>query len=92
MNPTPTDDIVQLTTAPNPADAHIWRQALEAEDIQCHVVGDYLNAGYGDIPGLKAEVWVHKKDLERAREVLSRGQPLAEDEDVEVDSEGADET
>ena len=50
------------------------RRELEAEGIRCEVVGDYLNAGLGDIPGLKAELWVHQEDVERARGVLQRGQ------------------
>ena len=28
-------DIVRLVTAPNPMQAHIWRQALESEGIRC---------------------------------------------------------
>jgi hypothetical protein len=69
-----SDDIVRLVTAPNPADAHIWQQALLAEAIPCHVVGDYLDAGIGDIPGFKAEIWVHRDDLVRAQAVIQQGQ------------------
>jgi len=68
------DDIVRLATATNPQEAHLWRQALEDEGIRCHVVGDYLDAGVGDIPGLRAEVWVHREDLERARTFLDAHQ------------------
>ena len=32
--------------------------------------GDYLSAGLGDIPGLQAEIWVHKEDVARGEEVL----------------------
>jgi len=73
------DDLVRLVTAPNPADAHIWQQALEAEDIRSHVVGDYLGAGIGDIPGMTAEIWVHRDDLARAEEVLRRGQEVSDE-------------
>jgi hypothetical protein len=64
------DDIVQLVTAPNPAQAHIWKQALRDEGIDCKVVGDYLNAGIGDVSGIQAEVWVHRHDLDKAKAVL----------------------
>jgi hypothetical protein len=65
-----SDDIVRLATAPNPAQAHIWEQALRQAGVRCKVVGDYLDAGLGDIPGLRAEVWVHKDDVARGEEVL----------------------
>lgn len=68
------DDIVRLATAPNPAQAHIWQEALEAEGIRCQVVGDYLDAGLGDIPGLSAELWVHKEDAVRAEAILRAGE------------------
>lgn len=63
-------EIVCLVTAPNPAAAHIWEQALQAEGIQATVVGDYLDAGLGDIPGARAEIWVHRDDVTRAETVL----------------------
>ena len=66
------DDIVRLATADTPALAHIWQQALGEEGIESHVVGDYLDAGFGDIPGMKAELWVHRDDVEKAIEVLRR--------------------
>jgi Putative prokaryotic signal transducing protein len=79
----PDDDIVRLATAPNPAQAHIWQQALLNEGIQSRVVGDYLDAGLGDIPGVEAEVWVHRDDLARAEEILRRGQEIAEEPDLD---------
>lgn len=63
-------DLVRLATAVNPFEAHIWQQALEQEGIRCQVLGDYLDAGVGDIPGIEAEVWVKAADLERAEAVL----------------------
>lgn len=72
------DDIVRLAAAPNPVAAHVWRQALEDEGIRCQVVGDYLEAGLGDLPGLGAELWVHRDDLARAEEVLRRPPPAAD--------------
>jgi hypothetical protein len=80
------DDIVRLATAPTPAQAHIWQQALADEGIRAHVVGDYLDAGVGNIPGLNAEIWVHRDDLARAEEILRRGQDVA-GEDTAGESE-----
>jgi hypothetical protein len=68
------DDVVRLAIADNPVQAHIWQQAMEEEGITCQVVGDYLDAGLGNIPGLKAELWVHQEDVERARAVLAEAQ------------------
>lgn len=66
------DDIVRLATARNPFQAHAWEQALRAEGLQCKVVGDYLEAGIGDISGLLPEIWVHRDDLARAEKLLQR--------------------
>jgi hypothetical protein len=73
------DDIVKLATASNPVQAHLWQQVLEAEGIRCQAVGDYLDAGFGDIPGMRAEIWVHRGDVERALEILrtSQARPAA---------------
>jgi Putative prokaryotic signal transducing protein len=76
MTPEPLDDIVRLATAPNPAQAHIWEQALRQAGVRCKVVGDYLDAGIGDIPGLRAEIWVHKEDVTHAEEILREMLPV----------------
>jgi hypothetical protein len=76
-------DVVRLAQASNPQEAHIWRQALEAEGIRCKVVGDYLDAGLGDISSLRAEVWVHRDDLTRAEAILRQGQEVADEEDAD---------
>lgn len=78
------DDIVRLVTAPNPVQAHILEQALLDEGIEAKVVGDYLNAGIGGVPGLTPEVWVHRNDVAAGEEVLRRSReaelaPGAED-------------
>jgi hypothetical protein len=65
-------DVVRLATAANPVEAHIFEQALKDEGIRCKVVGEFLDAGVGDIPGLNAEIWVHREDLSRATEILRR--------------------
>src|SRR4051794_7603510 len=82
-----SDDIVRLTTANNPQDAHVIQQALEAEGIRSHTVGDYLDAGLGDVPGIQAEVWVPREDLERAEALLAAHArlTLGEDEEPPVD-------
>jgi hypothetical protein len=86
------DDIVRLSDASNPQEAHVLRQALEEEGIRAQVVGDYLDAWSGDMIGARPEVWVHRDDLPRAQEVLARHTRVAsaagEDEGAD---EGADE-
>jgi hypothetical protein len=67
-------DLVRLATAVNPFEAHIWQQALQEEGIRCQVLGDYLDAGVGDIPGIEAEVWVDAADLDRAEAILRQHQ------------------
>jgi len=84
MSANPDDEIVRLLTAPNPAEAHIWEQALRDEGIKAKVVGDFLDAGLGDIPGMKAELWVRRGDAERAMEILRRSQ------ESEPDDKGTD--
>ncbi len=79
------DDIVRIAMAPNPATAHIWCDALKADGIRCKVAGDYLAAGFGDLQGMKPEVWVHKDDVERATEVLKKGPALGEGEQTKED-------
>lgn len=82
------DDVVRLATALHPMQAHIWEQALNSEGIPCNVVGDYLEAGLGEISGPSAEIWVHKDDLARAEEILRQGQAAHE----EVEEEERDES
>jgi hypothetical protein len=64
------DNIVRLATASNPVEAHILKQALDEAGVRSKVVGDYLAASVGDIPGLYPEIWVHEDDLARAQEIL----------------------
>lgn len=70
----PNDNVVSLSTAPNPALAHIWKNALREEDIHCQVVGDFLDAGLGDISGVQPQIWIERRDMTRARAVLRRCQ------------------
>ena len=75
-----SNEIVRLTTVANSVQAHIYKQALAAEGIRCQVVGDLLDAGLGDVPGMRAEVWVYRDDLARAEEILRRGQEVSEEQ------------
>ena len=78
-------DVIRLATADTPVQAHIWQQALQEEGIECQVVGDYLDAGLGDIPGMRAELWVHEQDAQRALAVLqtAEGHATVEEEEDE---------
>lgn len=82
-----SDDIVRLTTANNPQDAHVIQQALEEAGIRARTVGDYLDSGLGDVPGIQAEVWVHRDDLERAEALLADHRKLSLNEDEELPPE-----
>jgi hypothetical protein len=75
------NDVVRLATAANPFQAHVWQESLEREGIKSQVVGDYLDAGIGDIPGVGPEIWVHRNDKARAEMILREGEPLS-DEDL----------
>ena len=79
-------DVVRLTTAANPLEAHLVEQALQDEGIASKVVGDYLDAGLGDIPGMQAEVWVHRDDFAAAEAVLKarRERPLEDEKEPEA--------
>ncbi|GIW81787.1 MAG: hypothetical protein KatS3mg105_3594 [Gemmatales bacterium] len=66
------DELVRLMTVPNPATGHIIEQALQAEGIEAKVVGDYLDASFGDLPGTLPEIWVHQKDLEAAKKIVEQ--------------------
>ena len=79
MNSEDQHDVVRLAAAANPFQAHIWQQALEQEGIRCQVLGDYLDAGLGDIPGFSAEVWVEAADLARAEAILRQHRDHSEE-------------
>jgi hypothetical protein len=74
------NDVIRLATAANPFQAHVWQQMLEREGIKSQVVGDYLSAGLGDIPGVRPEVWVHRDDQARAEIILREGEPISEED------------
>lgn len=65
-------EMVRLAAASNSFQAHIWRDALRAQGIHCQVVGEYLEAGLGDVQGISAEVWVDPSQLKPAKAFLRR--------------------
>ena len=79
MHTTDQHEIIRLAAAANPFQAHIWQQALQQEGIRCQVLGDYLDAGIGDIPGVGAEVWVEAADLARAEAILDQDRGRSEE-------------
>jgi hypothetical protein len=89
-----SQSLVRLATAPNPVLAHVWEQALRDEGIESKVLGDYLDAGIGDIPGLTAEIWVKESDLAAAQEILRRDPPprppLSQKEDLDETEDDPD--
>ncbi len=80
MSSTDPDEVVRLITASNYVQAHVWEQALRAAGIECRVVGDYLTASVGGVPGVPAEIWVHRNDLERARGLLEEAKAAPEED------------
>jgi Putative prokaryotic signal transducing protein len=79
MYSTDQHEIARLAAAANPFQTHIWQQALQQEGIRCQVLGDYLDAGIGDIPGMGAEVWVEAADLARAEAILDQHRGRSEE-------------
>jgi hypothetical protein len=86
------DDIVRLATATNPFQAHVWEQALKRAGIRCKVVGDYLDAGFGDVPGVRAEIWVHRDDLAQAQRVINEGEEAFGSTSAEEEEPPAEDT
>jgi hypothetical protein len=62
-------DIVCVATTANRALAHDWRESLEAEGIACEV-GEQLDFWFDNVPASQADVWVHRNDAHRAREII----------------------
>ena len=79
MHSTDQHEMARLAAAANPFQAHIWQQALQREGIRCQVLGDYLDAGIGDIPGMGAEVWVEAAHLPRAEAILDQRRGRSEE-------------
>lgn len=67
-------DIVCVATTPNGDLVRIWREALQAEGIECQV-GEQLTFWFDNTPWAQADVWVHRADAHRAREILEHQTP-----------------
>lgn len=67
-------DIVCVAATPNQAQVHAWRNALQAEGIECQV-GEYLTFWFDNTPWAQADVWVHRTNAHRAREILEHQLP-----------------
>lgn len=63
------NEIVCLATTHSRSVAHRWRAALEAEGIECQV-GEELTVWVDNVVRQQADVWVHRTNVQRAREVL----------------------
>jgi len=70
MTPNDPRDVVRLVAVEDTQEAFAIKTALESEGIECQVVGDYLDASLGTLKVIPAEVWVHRRDLERAQQLL----------------------
>lgn len=68
------DDLICVATTSNPALAHVWRNALETEGIECHV-GEYLTYWLDHAPWAQAELWVHAAQADQARDLLAHHLP-----------------
>ena len=78
-------NIVCVAHADTAVEAHIWQNALEEEGIKAKVVGDFLDAGLGNIPGMKAEVWVHEDDLQKATQIIEQIKQAPPDDSEEAE-------
>ena len=67
-------DIVCLATTPNRALAHVWRNALEDEGIECEV-GEALTFWINNVPLAQADLWVHRFNVDRAMRLLEASLP-----------------
>lgn len=68
----PPPAVVRLARVESTEKAHIIKQALENLGIQVLVVGDNLEAGFGDLHTIGPELWVRGADLDKAREFIER--------------------
>jgi hypothetical protein len=60
--------LICVATTLNQALAHVWRNAIEAEGIECQV-------DESSVPWLEASVWVHPGNAARAWEIIQRHLP-----------------
>ena len=86
MADTHDNEIICVAKARHPMEAHIWRQALEAEGLHCEVVGEYLLSGEVGTPAA-TELWVHRRNADLARAILQVYQDAAAGAEVEEEGE-----
>lgn len=57
------------------SEAQLLRQVLANHDIDCHISGEYLQGGVGELPAADLlGLWVPAQDLGLARELISAWQ------------------
>ena len=73
--------------AANLADAHMVCDVLRQEGVECHVLGEYLQGGMGELPAhAMVRVQVPQAQLERARALIAQWESAAPvlDDDFDV--------
>jgi len=65
------NDMVCLATTSDPAEARLWRQALQAEGIE-NELGEDLTVYVDNVPWIQADLWVHRAQVEAATAILER--------------------
>lgn len=69
--------MIRLARARHAWEAHIWKAALEAEGIRCHVLGEFGIGEHAAMP----ELWVAQDDAPFALEILAVYRSAAESGD-----------
>jgi|TARA_R110001606_G_scaffold399282_1_gene583583 hypothetical protein len=53
------------------SEAHLLRQMLNDHQVTCHLSGEYLQGGIGELPAMDLlGLWVTAQDLGLARELI----------------------
>ena len=64
------DELVLFDTFSDNADAYIAKGVLETNGIPCVINGQLMSTLYHGVPGLDSRLYVRRKDLALAREIL----------------------
>ena len=66
------EEFVLAYAAGTPYEAHFVSGLIEREQIPVRMVGEKLSGGFGELPAtvLQVELFVARKDLSRAREIV----------------------
>lgn len=63
----------ELYIPENNIEAYLLQGALQAEQIECEIRGEYLQGGVGLLPaGNNLSLWVEERQWEAARDLLQR--------------------